>query len=48
MLMRVYYIYKKSPKKCRELEEIVTSLKLCLDDGDMPDKGNKAIRACGT
>ena len=41
ILMRAYYIYKKSPKKCRELEEIVTSLKQCLDDGDMPDKGNK-------
>ena len=48
MLMRAYYIYKRSPKKCRELEEIVTSLKQCLDDGDMPDKGNKPIRACGT
>ena len=43
MLMHVYYIYKKSPKKCRELEEIVTSLKQCLDDGDIPDKGNKPI-----
>ena len=48
MLMRAYYIYKRSPKKCRELEEIVHSLKQCLDDGDMPDKGNKPIRACGT
>ena len=48
MLMRAYYIYKKSPKKCRELEEIVISLKQCLDDGDMPDKGNKLICAGGT
>ena len=43
-----YYIYKKSPKKCRELEEIFTSLKQCLHNGDMPDKGNKLIHACGT
>jgi len=48
MLMRAYYIYKCSPKKCRELEGIVISLKQCLDDADMPDNGNKPIRACGT
>jgi len=48
MLMSAYYFYKKSPKKCRELEEIVQSLKKCLDDGDMPDKGNKPMRVCGT
>jgi len=41
--MHAYYIYKQSPNKCRELEEIVTSLKQCLDDGDIPDKGNKPI-----
>ena len=45
MLMRVFYIHKKSPKECRE---IVTSLKQCLDDGDMPDKDNKPICTCGT
>ena len=44
--MRTIVIYKRSPKKCRELEEI--SLKQCLDNGDMPDKDNKPIRACGT
>ena len=26
MLLRLYYIYEKSPKKCRELEEIVNDL----------------------
>ena len=30
------------------MEEIVTSLKQCLDNGDMPDKGNKPILACAT
>ena len=48
MLMHAYYIYKKSPKKCRELEEIFISLKQCLDDGNMAHSGNKPIRACGT
>ena len=28
MLLRLYYIYKKSPKKCRELEDIVRD-KIC-------------------
>ena len=45
MLLRLYYLYEKSPKKCRELEEIVSDLKQCLqfDDG-----GTKPIRASGS
>ena len=38
MLLRLYYLSEKSPKKCRELEEIVNDLKECLqfeDDGVM-------------
>jgi len=31
MLMRVYYLYYKSPKKCRDLDEVVVSLQLCLE-----------------
>ena len=31
MLMRIYYLYEKSPKKCVELEEIVEELKECLE-----------------
>ena len=27
MLLRLYYLYEKSPKKCRELEDIVADLK---------------------
>jgi len=34
MLLRLYYIYERSPKKCRELEEIVTHLKECLSTGE--------------
>ena len=26
MLLRVYYVYKKSPKKCREINDIITDL----------------------
>jgi len=46
--MLTYYIYKRSSKECKELEEIVTTLKQCLDKTDIPDKGNKPIQACGT
>ena len=37
MLLKVYYIYKKAPKKCRELEEIVLDLKECIsiDEADI-------------
>ena len=51
MLLRAYYLYHKSPKKCRELDEVVASLQLCLEDSEMPTSsagGNRPIRACGT
>ena len=46
MLLRLYYLYEKSPKKCMELESIVTDLKgtFQLDEGS----GVRPIRACGT
>ncbi len=45
MLLRLYLLYEKSPKKCRQLEEIITDLRGCLsfDDG-----GTKPIRASGS
>ena len=30
MLMHAYYMYEKSPKKCHDLEGVVTELKACL------------------
>ena len=49
MLLRVYYLYQKSAKKCRELEEVVEELKSCLEPTEMPDKGgNRPLHACGT
>ena len=41
MSLRVYYLYEKSPKKCRELDEVVAELKMCLELSEMPDKGGK-------
>ena len=37
--LRLYYLYEKSPKKCRELEDLITDLRECLsfdDDGVKP------------
>ena len=51
MLMRAYYLYEKSPKKCHELDEVVASLRECLEEDEMPSsktKGNRPLRACGT
>ena len=31
LLMQVYYVYKKSPTKCKELLEVVNELKYKLD-----------------
>ena len=44
MLLRLYYIYEKSPKKCRELEEIVNNIRSCFEK----DGGLKPLRASGT
>ncbi len=46
---RMYYIYEKSPKKCRALEDIVVELKACLEPSEISSKGgNRPLRACGT
>ena len=48
-LLRVYYVYSKSPKKCKELEDVVSELKGCLDFSEFPNKGGvRPLRACGT
>ena len=45
MILRLYYLYEKSPKVCKELEEIIFDLKeyLCFDDA-----GVKPVRSCGS
>ena len=45
MLLRLYYLYEKSPNKCRELEDIVADLKgaMCFDDARV-----KPVRASGS
>lgn len=47
MLMRVYYLYEKSQKKCCDLEYVAIELKACLEPTDMPTGGgNRPLRAC--
>lgn len=49
MLTQLYLLYEKSPKKCRELDEIVESLRMCISIEDLPSAGgNRPLRACGT
>ena len=45
MLLRLYYLYKKSPKKTRELESIVEELKEVYE---FSGSGNKPIRSQGS
>jgi len=45
MLLRLFYLYEKSPKKTRELEEIVKDLKEVYE---FPKGGNKPIRSQGS
>ena len=39
LLLGLYYIYEKSPKKCRKLEGIGVELKACWEPTEMPSKG---------
>ena len=34
MLLRLYFIYETFPKKCRELEEVITDLKQLIQFDD--------------
>ena len=49
MLLRLYYLYEKSPKKCRELDDIVKTLKTCLGSDEFSHgRGVRPLRASGT
>ena len=49
ILLHLYYLYEKSPKKCRELEEIASSLKECLERSEwFSGRGLRPVRASGT
>ena len=45
MLLRLYLLYESSPKKCRELEEIVLELRECLS---VDVGGTRPVRASGS
>ena len=45
MLLKLYYLYEKSPKKCRELEEVISDLKNCITFDDV---GSRPVRASGS
>ena len=45
MLLRLYYLYEKSPKKCRELEGIMADLRECLE---FDDAGVRPVRGSGS
>ena len=49
MLLKLYSLYERSPKKCRQLEDIVADLKESLDPTELPQKGgNHPLRTNGT
>ena len=48
LLLKMYYLYENSPKKCRELQDVVKSLKASFDEGEVPKGGTRPLRAHGT
>ena len=50
VLMWLYYLYENSAKKCRELDDVVQSLKFCFtefESGLGTTKGNRPLHTCG-
>lgn len=45
MLLRLYYIYENSPKKCRELTKVVSSLRECFE---LEEGGVRPLRSSGS
>ena len=45
LLLRMYYIYEKSPKKCHELEDIMVELKASLESSEISSKGGNHLVA---
>ena len=45
MLLKLYYLYKKSPKKCREMNVIVGDLKEVFG---LLERGNLPVRSQGS
>ena len=47
MLLRLYYLYENSPKKCRELEDVISDLRECMAFDDAGVKP-AAVRSSGS
>ena len=48
-LMQVHYVYEKSPKKCREVQDVVEELKACLEPAELATNGgDRPLRVCST
>ena len=45
MLLSLHYVYERSPKKCRELEDVIRELKQCIE---FDDAGIRPVRASGS
>ena len=45
MLLKLYYLYEKSPKKCRQLEDVISDLNNCIT---FNGGGSRPIRASGS
>ena len=45
MLLKLYYLYEKSPKMCRELKEVISDLQNCMT---LDDVGSRPVRASGS
>ena len=42
MLLKLYYLYEKSPRKCHELSDLIDDLKEVFE---LPEGGNLPVRA---
>jgi hypothetical protein len=40
MLLHIYFVYEKSPKKCREHEEVASALHSCVVEVELDQSGH--------
>jgi len=48
LLLKMYYLYEKSPKKCQQLQDVIESLKASFGEAEVPKGGTHPLRAHGT
>jgi len=48
LLLKMYYLYEKSPKMCQQLQDVIENLKASFGEAEVLKGGTRPLRAHGT